>query len=511
MTAESSNVICYARVSTLEQAEKNNSLSVQEGKFREFCSRNNFESLETFTDKQSARTVAKRPEFQRMMEFCKKNHKKLSAVIVADLSRFARNVADQGAAIATLSQLGIEVMSIDEPITGDTAAGKLSRNIIGSMSQFFSDSLSEKTKERMRAAVKAGRFLWVPPIGYLNEKNGSGPTIKPDPERAELVRKGFELVATGGYSADDALRALNALGFTTRKNRPVPRQTWFAILRNPIYSGWVKSRDLLVRGVHQPIVPQQLFDSVQDVLAGRSRTAQPRHSIRPEFSLRQFVRCAECGKGLTAGVIKKKFFYYWCYTKGCRKVLVSKEELEKHFIRLLNSYEPTVEFLKILPQIAQRQWSERESRIQKDSKSLHIRLEEIHRLNSAAIKAKLNGELTAEDFDSLKATNAVDSADIENQIKALESEKNMMNELIEQSQRELIDLVSAWKKAGITGRVELQKALFPDGLVWGHESGFLNSQNTKLMGDWGEYFQSLGDSRADLNNFLVLFGVPGGI
>ena len=64
---------------------------------------------------------------------------------------------------------------------------------------------------------------------------------------------------------------------------------------------------------------------------------------------------------------------------------------------------------------------------------------------------------------------------------------------------------------GITGRVELQKALFPDGLVWSHRSGFLNSQNTKLMGDWSEYFQSLGDSRADLNNFLVLFGVPDGI
>ena len=121
------------------------------------------------------------------------------------------------------------------------------------------------------------------------------------------------------------------------------------------------------------------------------------------------------------------------------------------------------------------------------------------------------GELTVEDFDSLKATNAKDSADIENQLKALESEKSMMNELIEQSKQELIDLVSAWRKAVITSRVELQKALFPDGLVWGHESGFLNSKNTKLMGDWGEYFQSLGDSSADLNNFLDMFGVPDGI
>jgi site-specific DNA recombinase len=511
VTEKSSNVICYARVSTLEQAEKNNSLSVQEGKFKEFCSRNNFESLETFTDKQSARTVAKRPEFQRMMEFCKKNHKKLSAVIVADLSRFARNVADQGVAIATLSQLGIEVMSIDEPITGDTAAGKLSRNIIGSMSQFFSDSLSEKTKDRMRAAVKSGRFLWVCPVGYLNQKNGSASIIKPDPERAALVRKGFELMATGGYSADDALRTVTALGLTTRKNRPVPRQTWHAILRNPLYAGWVRSGDLLVRGVHQPIVPQQLFDCVQEVLAGRSKTAQPRQSVHPEFSLRQFVRCAKCDRGLTAGIIKKKFAYYWCYTKGCRDVLVRKEELEKHFVRLLGSYQPTIEYLERLPEIAKRQWAEREARIRQDSKALKIRLEEIRRLNSAAIKAKLTGELTAEDFDTVKTMNTADAAGIEQQLNTLESEKNMMQELIEQSQRELVDLVSAWRKAGISGRTELQIGLFPDGLVWSHEGGFLNSKNVGLMHDWHEFFQSLGDSRTMLNDFFALFGVPDGI
>ena len=37
---------------------------------------------------------------------------------------------------------------------------------------------------------------------------------------------------------------------------------------------------------------------------------------------RQFVRCAKCNKGLTAGIAKKKFPYYWCYRKGCRAVFV---------------------------------------------------------------------------------------------------------------------------------------------------------------------------------------------
>jgi recombinase len=79
------------------------------------------------------------------------------------------------------------------------------------------------------------------PVGYINAKNGRGSAIKPDPARASLVRKGFELMATGRYSADDALRQVTALGLTNKKGAPVPRQTWYAMLKNPIYAGWVRS------------------------------------------------------------------------------------------------------------------------------------------------------------------------------------------------------------------------------------------------------------------------------
>src|SRR5437870_3924296 len=182
---QGSGAVGYFRVSTKEQAVQNKSLPVHE------C---------TFLDKQSARTD-KRPEFQRMLEYCQKHHKQISCVVVADLSRFARNVVDQGTSIMTLKQLGIEVVSIDEPITDDTAAGKLARNMLGSMNQFFSDSLSEKTKFRMAAGVKQGRWLWVAPVGYLNADK----KVLVDGQRAPLVRKAFELIGNGGYATTEAV------------------------------------------------------------------------------------------------------------------------------------------------------------------------------------------------------------------------------------------------------------------------------------------------------------------
>lgn len=49
-----------------------------------------------------------------------------------------------------------------------------------------------------------------------------------------------------------------------------------------------------MRGVHPPILSQELFDAVQGVLTGRSETAQPRQVLNADFPPRQFIRCAKC-------------------------------------------------------------------------------------------------------------------------------------------------------------------------------------------------------------------------
>ena len=128
--------VLYLRVSTAEQANENYSLPTQEKKTTDLSRRLNLTVLATFKDTESARTDA-RPQFQKMLKFCKENRKKISHVIVADLSRLARNVLDQGQTVVTLGELGIELVSVDEPNLDESAAGKLLKNVLGSMNQFF--------------------------------------------------------------------------------------------------------------------------------------------------------------------------------------------------------------------------------------------------------------------------------------------------------------------------------------------------------------------------------------
>jgi len=69
-----------------------------------------------------------RPQFQAMLAYCRAHGNEVTHVVLANLSRLARNVADQSATLATFKQLGIIPVSGDETIA-ESAAGKLSVNL----------------------------------------------------------------------------------------------------------------------------------------------------------------------------------------------------------------------------------------------------------------------------------------------------------------------------------------------------------------------------------------------
>jgi hypothetical protein len=76
---------------------------------------------------------------------------------------------------------------------------------------------------------------------------------------------------------------------------------------------------------------------------------------------------------------------------------------------------------------------------------------------------------------------------------------------------ENVSFVNTWSKAEIQGKHELQKALFPDGLVWSHETGYLDRQNKWLIEDLIPVFQEFTQKPMSLEKFFVKFGVPDGI
>ena len=161
---QENGAVVYLRVSTEEQANGPLNLSNQEQRCRDFCKQNGLAVVQLFTDPGLSGRSATRPEFQKMLAFCKAHRRDVAYVVVQDLSRFARNTKDQADAIVELEKHGVHVRSVYEPNVDETAAGKLAANMLGAFNQYFSDSLSEKMKDRMRASVSAGRFPWRAPM-----------------------------------------------------------------------------------------------------------------------------------------------------------------------------------------------------------------------------------------------------------------------------------------------------------------------------------------------------------
>src|SRR5882762_1400087 len=156
-TAERTGKIAYVRVSTEAQANSPYNLENQTNECGSVCEGIGPGPLVTFVDPGESARSMDRPEFQRMLDFCRTNKRNFGHVVIQDLSRLARNAAGQSEALELLWKLGYVVHSRREGDITKNAAGKLAANIMGSFNQHYSDSLSERMADRSRAALLNGR------------------------------------------------------------------------------------------------------------------------------------------------------------------------------------------------------------------------------------------------------------------------------------------------------------------------------------------------------------------
>ena len=248
-------------------------------------------------------------------------------------------------------------------------------------------------------------------------------------------------------TTEAVLKIITSMGLDTRKGRPITRQTFHKMIQNPFYCGWIVSGETRVKGSHAPLISEELFQAVQSKLNGKST---PHKKLNEDFPLRGFIRCYKCNKPLTAGWAKgrnERYARYWCWTKGCGAVARSKEILENHFFILLTMLKPTAYLLSKIPELAARSWEDRKSRIAADAKVLSNRLAEQNTLNQKAIVAKLNGTLSEDDFQLMKKSVNEEKLRIESDIKTLDSERSSMEDLISQTQNQVIDFGESWRKA----------------------------------------------------------------
>ena len=309
------NVILYVRVSTDEQAGRGYSLRDQEQKLLAYCQTNNLNVLAIYREDYSAKTF-KRPEFKKLLEFCKKNKKSVNQVIFIKWDRFSRNTAESYQMIATFNSLAIRVNAIEQPLDLTIPEQGLMLAVYLSIPEVENHRRSLNVTSGMRRALKEGRYVGNAPLGYDNGRDSAKKPLLIPNKDAVLIQEAFELMATGIYNQKEILTKLKAKGLKSSKT------PFSNLLKNPIYYGGIfikaykDEKETIINGLHEPLITKALFDKVQDVLNNRRQKHHTKHKkLNDKFPLKGFLLCPVCNNPLTASTSKgrtKHYSYYHC-------------------------------------------------------------------------------------------------------------------------------------------------------------------------------------------------------
>lgn len=115
------NVIIYTRVGTDVQASFR--LRHQEEALRRYCELKGYNVISHFQDCFSAKTFD-RPEWRKLERFVK-NNKKVDLILFTKWDRFSRNTEQALAVIHKLSNIGIEINSMEQTLDLSVPNGKM--------------------------------------------------------------------------------------------------------------------------------------------------------------------------------------------------------------------------------------------------------------------------------------------------------------------------------------------------------------------------------------------------
>jgi site-specific DNA recombinase len=247
----------------------------------------------------TATSIEHRPAFQEMMAWIKTQEDKIDYIVVYQFNRIFRNSIDAAITKRDLKKYGIRVVPTIMDL-GEGPEGDMVETIMHAVGEYQSRANGADISYKMGAKAKNGGTVGRAPIGYTNARDLSEGRnigiVQFDPERRPHMEAAFRLYASGDYSIESLADELTTRGLRTRPGRfpagPVSTSKLNTLLRDPYYIGFVTHKGELIRGRHEPLIDQDLFDRVQTVL--NSRSGSGARQYRHHHYLKGSLWCGQC-------------------------------------------------------------------------------------------------------------------------------------------------------------------------------------------------------------------------
>ncbi len=321
----------YARKSTDEPDRQILSIEAQITELREFAQREHLDIVDTFIESQTAKEPG-RPIFNKMLDRVEKGG--ANGILAWHPDRLARNSVDGGRVIYLTDTRKLVDLKFPTFWFDATPQGKFMLNIAFGQSKYYVDNLSENVKRGLRQKVRRGEQVGRAPMGYLNDLVTK--KMIPDPQHCRLIRKVFELYATGNYSLKSLREIIFDEGLMSGTGKKLSISMIQKILTNPFYYGAFLFNGELFAGTHEPCVSKKLFGQVQAILTSKTN---PKKRGEKQYPLRGLFICGECGCSITSET-HKGHDYYRCTKKKdvkCSQKYIREELLAQQLSEMIQS------------------------------------------------------------------------------------------------------------------------------------------------------------------------------
>lgn len=215
-----------------------------------------------------------RPALQRLLDDLDAGQ--IDQIVVYKIDRLSRSLADFAKIVDRLDAVEASFVSVTQSFNTATSMGRLTLNMLLSFAQFEREVTAERIRDKIAASKRKG--LWMGgtvPLGY--EPDGRSLVIN-DTE-AVTIRVLFAwYLELGTVSA--VKRKADAKGVISKVRHmadgrttggtALDRSHLHYILRNPTYAGKIRHKGRDYDGQHPAIIPEEQWQSVQDMLVGNA-------------------------------------------------------------------------------------------------------------------------------------------------------------------------------------------------------------------------------------------------
>ena len=292
-------IALYSRVSTAEQAVEGYSIGEQKDRLASFALSFGWKDFRQYSDPGFSGASLDRPALQELIRDVRAG--KISRVIVYKLDRLSRSQKDTLFLIEDVFLAsGCEFISMSESFSTETPVGRATIGLLAVFAQLERETIKERMMVGRTARAKSGlaHVGQECPAGY-DYQNGR---LIVNEAEAFQVREIYRLYLDG-LTIREVSFSLNDRGLLFR-GKPWSLKHVRDVLRSVLYVGKVSFRGEVYEGTHEPIIGQDTFDRVGDLMSSRHGALKEKGTriYAGDSLLTGLVFCAKCGTRLTPSV-----------------------------------------------------------------------------------------------------------------------------------------------------------------------------------------------------------------